>query len=102
MAISRISADKDAVISEIEIGAPPERVFQALIKSRADAAMGYERRIPDDILGNGHAAGGEVALYLERAKRQDPCRPHLLRSSRRGARNRSAACVGLFLVCQLA
>lgn len=29
---SRITADNDAVISEIEIAAPPERVFQALIQ----------------------------------------------------------------------
>jgi uncharacterized protein YndB with AHSA1/START domain len=31
MAISRITADRDAVVSEIDIAAPPERVFQALI-----------------------------------------------------------------------
>ena len=31
MATSRISPDADAVVSEVEIAAPPERVFQALI-----------------------------------------------------------------------
>jgi hypothetical protein len=32
MATTRITPDNDAVISEIEIAAPPERVFQALIE----------------------------------------------------------------------
>jgi uncharacterized protein YndB with AHSA1/START domain len=31
MASTRITPDRDAVVSEIEIAAPPERVFQALI-----------------------------------------------------------------------
>jgi uncharacterized protein YndB with AHSA1/START domain len=31
MATSRVSPDADAVIAEIEIAAPPERVFQALV-----------------------------------------------------------------------
>ena len=32
-ATMRISADNDAIISEIDIAAPPERVFQALVDS---------------------------------------------------------------------
>ncbi|MFZ0770001.1 MAG: SRPBCC domain-containing protein [Candidatus Sulfotelmatobacter sp.] len=32
MATTRITPDNDAVVSEIEIAAPPERVFQALIE----------------------------------------------------------------------
>ena len=32
MATTRITADNDAVVSEIEIAAPPERVFRALIE----------------------------------------------------------------------
>ena len=31
MATSRISPDADAVVSEIEMAAPPERVYEALI-----------------------------------------------------------------------
>ena len=31
MASSMITPDQDSVVTEIEIGAPPERVFQALI-----------------------------------------------------------------------
>ena len=31
MAKTQITPDRDAVISEIEIAAPPERVFQALV-----------------------------------------------------------------------
>jgi uncharacterized protein YndB with AHSA1/START domain len=31
MATANISADRDAVVTEIEIAAPPERVFQALV-----------------------------------------------------------------------
>ena len=37
MATTRITRDQDAVISEIEIAAPPERVFRALIER--DQAM---------------------------------------------------------------
>jgi uncharacterized protein YndB with AHSA1/START domain len=33
MATTRITPDQDAVVSEIEIAAPPERVFRALIDS---------------------------------------------------------------------
>jgi uncharacterized protein YndB with AHSA1/START domain len=31
LATTRITPDQDAVVSEIEIVAPPERVFQALL-----------------------------------------------------------------------
>ena len=34
MATSRISPDADAVVAEVEIAAPPERVFEALIDRR--------------------------------------------------------------------
>ena len=46
MATSRISPDADALVSEIEVAAPPQRVFEALIDQKqvmqwwaADGAM---------------------------------------------------------------
>ncbi len=40
MASTRITPDRDAVVSEIEIAAPPERVFQALINRDQALAWG--------------------------------------------------------------
>jgi hypothetical protein len=49
MAKSIITPDRDAVISEVEIAAPPERVFQALV-TREQACSGARRGLSDDPL----------------------------------------------------
>ncbi len=43
MAKAIITPDKDAVISEIEIAAPPDRVFQALITREQALQWGTTR-----------------------------------------------------------
>jgi hypothetical protein len=38
MAIAAVTPDKDAIVCEIHVAAPPERVFQALIDPQRGAA----------------------------------------------------------------
>ena len=47
MAKTIITPDQDAVVSEIEIAAPPEHVFRALIERDLALALGQQRGARD-------------------------------------------------------
>ena len=62
MASTIVTANQDAIVSEIHIAAPPERVFQALIDPKQVSQMVDGRRVCDRVLRNGGEARWTLAL----------------------------------------
>ena len=94
MATTHITPEKDAVISEIFIAAPPERVFKALTTR--------EQALPWGSNPDFETTQREVGLCRKRAQRLRQLRQHRPRPSRRDSQIRSTASAGVHLVCKLA
>jgi len=63
MATVFLTADQDAVVAEIEIAAPPQRVFAALTDPEQNKEWG-QRGLPNYPLGNGPEGRRGLALRL--------------------------------------
>ena len=61
MPSSQITPDQDAIVTEIEIAAPPERVFQALTDP-AQLMLWWAGTPQRGALGDGRASGWQMAI----------------------------------------
>ena len=64
MPVSQITPDQDAIVTEIEIAAPPERVFQALTDP-AQLMLWWVRYSQRGSLGDGRASGWQMAIRAD-------------------------------------
>ena len=64
MPVSQITPDQDAIVTEIEIAAPPERVFQALTDP-AQLMLWWAGHPQRGALGDGRASGRQMAIRID-------------------------------------
>lgn len=67
---AQITPDQDAVVTEIDIAAPPERVFQALTDP-AQLMLWWVATPQRRTLGDGRASGWQMAIRIDRSQWKD-------------------------------